>query len=319
MLAPWYLIVPAAVVLLVAASLTLAGRPAAPLASADAPALATARGRARGIRLGLAALVSGAVVAAVLLAPRPTGQLASLVSSGRSTVVVLDISQSVSDLVYREIARTLQGIVTAAGASGQIGLVLFSDVAQEALPPGSPASALAPFISYFRPKAERGVNAKPVYYRNAGPTEQILTQYPLNPWYGRFSSGTQISTGLRAAREALHRTGLAGRVILLSDLQEAEPDFDRLTRELVAYERDPRLDLRIVALPPATAKEKAVFWQVTGRRDTIVDSLALATGNRGEGEPTRRLSYGFLAAVLGAAVALALAEGLGRPLRWRAR
>jgi hypothetical protein len=156
-----------------------------------------------------------------------------------------------------------------------------------------------------------------VYYRAAGPTEQIVSQYPVSPWFGRFSGGTQISTGLRVARVALARHGLAARVILVSDLQEAEHDLERLTRELVAYERDPRLELRIVALPPATAKEKTVFWNITGERDNIVDSLTLTTGNAGEGEPALGFAWPFLAAVLALAVALAVGERFGRPLGWR--
>lgn len=316
MLAPWWLAGPAIAAVALVALLVLRQRRPPAVPTGDAVTLRSARHRTTGLRLAMAALVGGAVAATYLLAPRPTGELSALVSSGRNTMVVLDMSQSVSDLVYREIARTLEGIVTSAGETGKVGLVLFSDVAQEALPPGSPASALAPFVSYFRPKQARGVNVKPVYYRAAGPTEQILSQYPVNPWFGRFSGGTQISTGLRVARVALAREGLAARVILLSDLAEAEYDLDRLTRELVAYQRDARLDLKIVALPPATAREKSLFWRVTGQRDNIVDSLAITTGNAGAGEPRKGIAWGFAAALLALAVALALGERLGRPLTW---
>lgn len=318
MLAPWWLVGPAAAALAVVAVLALRVRRPEPLPCGDLPVLGPAVGRARVLRAALVVLAAGALAAAFLVAPRPTGRLSNLVTAGADTVVVLDMSQSVSDLVYREIARTLEGVVTSAGDDGRVGLILFSDTAQEALPPGSSASALAPFVSYFRPKSERGINAKPVYYRAAGPTEQILTRYPVSPWFGRFSGGTQISTGLRAARVALSRHGAGGTVLLVSDLREAEFDTDRLTRELVAYEQDPRLDLRIIALPPATSEEKQLFWRVTGERGNIVDSLALSTGNEGEGEPARGIPWGYVGAILALACALAAGERFGRRLSWRA-
>jgi hypothetical protein len=227
------------------------------------------------------------------------------------------MSQSVSDLVYREIARTLQGIVTATGDHGRLGLVLFSDTAEEALPPDSRAGQLVPFIRFFRPMRERGVAGKPVYYRAAGPTEQAATQYPLNPWFGRFSGGTQISTGLRAAREALEREGGGGRAVLLSDLGEADEDVPRLTRELLRWVENPKLELKVVALPPATPARKSAFERITGDRSLVVDSLTLATGNAGLGEPTENIPWLFVGIVLALAGALALHEARGVPLSWR--
>jgi hypothetical protein len=318
MLAPWWVAAPALAVLALAVVAIRRGRQVVPVPLAGVEALRGARRRTRLVRGGLLATVTGVLAAAYVTAPRPTGELSSLVSpGGRSTVVVLDMSQSVSDLVYREIARTLEGIVTAAGENGRVGLVLFSDVAQEALPPGSQASELAPFIRFFRPRQERGVAAKPVYYRAAGPTQQAATQYPLNPWFGRFSGGTQISTGLRVARVALARDAQEGRVLLVSDLAEADYDLGRLTRELVLYADSPALDLRVIALPPANATQKAVFRRVLDEPDAVVDSLSLATGNAGAGEPSGGFSWPFALVVLVLALALAASEALATPLRWR--
>jgi hypothetical protein len=269
---------------------------------AGVPGLSRVARRTTLIRGGLVAAIGAVLAAAYLTAPRPTGELSSLVTSGRSTVVVLDISQSVSDLVYREISRTLEGIMTSAGESGNVGLVLFSDTAQEALPPGSRAAELGPFIRY---------------YRAAGPTEQLQTQYPLNPWYGRFSGGTQISTGLRVARVALERDGLPGRVVLLSDLAEADYDLPRLTQELLRYEQSSVIDLRVVALPPATPAQQSIFRRVTGKDDIVVDSLRLATGNESAGEPAGRIPWPFLGVVVALAVALAVHALFAVPLRWR--
>jgi len=298
MTVPWWLAVPALLALAGAAALRVGvPRPAAvPLA--DAAALGAATRRTALLRLGAVAMIGAGLAAAYLTAPRPTGRLASLVAPGRQTVVVLDVSQSVSDLVYREIARTLEGIVTSAGEDGRAGLVLFSDVAQEALPPGTRASHLRPFVRYFRPRDERGVAPKPSYYRAAGPTQAPPPDYPLNPWFAGFSGGTRISTGLREARLALERSGSdGGRVVLLSDLAEADDDLPRLTRELVAYERNPALDLRVVALPPANAVQKQLFARIASDEGAVVDSTSLATGNRADAGLGKAAPVAFLAAL----------------------
>jgi hypothetical protein len=120
------------------------------------------------------------------------------------------------------------------------------------------------------------------------------------------------------ARLALEREDLPGRVILLSDLANAEVDMPQLTQELLRYEQSSLLELRIVALPPATPNQKLVFQRITGDADLVVDSLALATGNQGVGEPTEGIAWPFLVAVLVLAYALAANELLAVPLRWRA-
>jgi hypothetical protein len=303
---PWWLVTAVLVALAAVVALWLRAPRTAGVPLADVGALERSTRRTTLLRVSAVIAIGAALAAAYLAAPRPTGRLASLVSPDRTTVVVLDLSQSVSDLVYREIARTLEGIVTAAGEDGRVGLVVFSDVAQEALPPGTAASHLQPFIRYFRPRDERGVAAKPSYYRAAGPTQAPPPKYPLNPWFSGFSGGTQISTGLRAARISLARSGAnGGRVVLLSDLAEDDADLPRLARELVAYERDPGLELRVVALPPATAVQKQLFARVAGDESSVVDSVSLATGSRADGRIGDAWPFPFLVAVL----ALALTTG----------
>lgn len=316
-MAPWWIAAPVIVLLAVVAVVVHRQRSYVAVPLADAPSLRDTGRRTSLLRAGLVVAVGGALAATYLTAPRPTGELRDLVSPERQTVVVLDLSHSVSDLVYREIARTLEGIATS-GQDDRIGLVLFSDTALEALPPGSRAAELAPFIRYFRPRAERGQRARPSYYRAAGPTEQAQVQYPLNPWYRSFSGGTQISTGLRAARQALARDGLSGRVVLLSDLAESESDYPRLAAELRAYEQSPELELHVVALPPATDRQARVFERAAGA-DRVVDSQSLATGNQGIGEPALGLAWPYLAAALALALLLATYELVAVPLRWRVR
>jgi hypothetical protein len=314
--AAWWTVFLVLVAVAVIAVVAWRGRRVVPLPLASAATPHAAARRTARVRAVLLLATGGALAGAYVTAPRPTGELSALVSSGQPTVVVLDMSQSVSDLVYSEIARTLEGVVTAAG-DGRLGLVIFSDDAQEALPPDSRAAELAPFIRYFKPKRERGVRAKPIYYRVAGPTEQAATEYPLSPWFGRFSGGTQISQGLRVARQALERDGRGGRAILLSDLGVAEEDVAPLARELLSWEANEKLELRVVALPPATPDRKAVFQRVTGDADVAVDSLALATGNEGVREPTSSIPWPFVGAILALAVVLAVNEARAVPLSWR--
>jgi hypothetical protein len=316
-MAPWWIVAPALAAVAAAAILALRNAAAWPLPTADSPALGSVARRTAAFRIGLVAAIGGTLAAVYLIAPRPAGELSDLVVSGRNTMVVVDVSRSISDLVYREVARTLEGIVTAAGGTGRVGLVLFSDSALEALPPGSPASELVPFIRYFRPRHERGTVAKTAYSRTTGLVERIGTQYPLSPWWALFSGGTRISTGLRVARVALERDQVPGRVILLSDLDNADDDLPGLTRELVAYEQNPLLELRVVALPPSTAVQQSIFRRITGDRNLVVSSLALATGNQRAGEPAGGIAWPFAAAVAVLALVLAANEALGTPLRWR--
>jgi regulator of protease activity HflC (stomatin/prohibitin superfamily) len=128
--APWWIALPVLVALAAIALAARRGRRVTPVPLADAATLQAEARRTAGVRAAILVAIGVALAAAFVTAPRPTGELSALVSSGRPTVVVLDMSQSVSDLVYSEIARTLEGIVTAAGDRGRLGLVLFSDDAQ---------------------------------------------------------------------------------------------------------------------------------------------------------------------------------------------
>ena len=68
---------------------------------------------------------------------------------------------------------------------GRAGLILFSDTAYQALPPGTPVTELGSFERFFR---------------IARPTSPGLQpQPPRSPWTSSFSAGTRISTGLSLA------------------------------------------------------------------------------------------------------------------------
>jgi hypothetical protein len=213
-------------------------RPAIPLL--DAPALRSRARRTLLLRAGLAAVLVAALVTAYLLARQPRREL-GLVPGGTSPVVVLDLSWSVSSDSYTQIASTLRRL---ADSRRRLGLVLFSDVAYEALPPGTRASELRPFARFFETSGKR-------QGKRLGET----------PWSEAFSGGTRIWAALELARRMLHRDRIRhGSVVLISDLADAPNDRALLAQTMVSYVRD-NIPIRVVALNPTPEDER--LFQVT--------------------------------------------------------
>ena len=73
-------------------------------------------------------------------------------------MIVLDVSASISPDTFSRIGETLRKLVA---TRGRYGLVVFSNVAYEALPPGTPASALRPLIRYFDGSEQQAPGALP--------------------------------------------------------------------------------------------------------------------------------------------------------------
>ena len=65
---------------------------------------------------------------------------------------MLDLSASITADTYSRIHQTLQQLVA---RGGRYGLVVFSNIAYEALPPGTPASALEPIVALLRAAGEQ--------------------------------------------------------------------------------------------------------------------------------------------------------------------
>jgi hypothetical protein len=221
-------------------------------------------------RLGLTACLVGALVAAFLVTHHNRRGDTAL-HSGRSPVIVLDLSWSVSYDKSKQIERTLRDL---ADSGRHIGLVLFSDTAYEALPVGTPSDALRPFLRFFK-----------------GGTA--------NPWRATFSAGTRISAALDLARRMLkqaHET--KGSVVLISDLDDSPRDEVELARTLVTYQRE-AIPIRVIAVDPVPQDEQLF-------RDALrsVGTVSRATS----GTPTGG-GHGFpsLLVVLVGLVALALA------------
>jgi hypothetical protein len=187
------------------------------------PALRTRLVRATFVVVALA-LLAAAVASARDLDTRERGLLPS-----RSTaVVVLDLSLSITDDDYNRVRAVLRRLVE---EDAPVGLVIFSDIPYELLPPGTPASEMRPMLRLLVPP-------------RLGP--------PVNPWVGTFRAGTRISAALDLARAMLERDEVErGSIFLISDLETAPDDIPQLT-STIADLRRADVDFRVVALSPSS-------------------------------------------------------------------
>jgi von Willebrand factor type A domain len=175
------------------------------------------------LRVALGIVLIGLVVAAVETGRTKAAADRSLVPGGVGGMLVLDVSRSIKPEANRTVTNVLQQLID---SHTRIGLVAFSDIAYELLPPGSPSAELRPLLRFF------------------GPT-------PLpNPWSTNFSGGTQISSGLAVAHAALLRAGEPkGPLLLVSDLDTAPDDVPRVALTFNQFRND-GVPFRIVAVSP---------------------------------------------------------------------
>jgi hypothetical protein len=194
----------------------------------DVGAFAVAVWRARILRFVLASVAVVLVAGAAWSARDLKTQERGLLPSGTTGVVVVDLSLSISDEDYGTLRRAFRRLIE---EDASIGLVVFSDVSYELLPPGTPASQLRPVLRLLVPPR--------------------LGQ-PVNPWTQTFRAGTQISAALQLARSMLERDGVSnGSVLLVSDLETAPDDVPALTRAIESL-KGSDIALRVVALGPST-------------------------------------------------------------------
>lgn len=201
---------------------------------ADIGRLGNAARRTRRLRLLAAGAVVVAAALALLVALRAHPRATPFLPQGTNGIVVLDVSASISNDTYAGIAATLERL---ARSGGRYGLVLFSDTAYQALPPGTPARELGVFERFFDVPRQTAPGSAPLA--------------PANPWTDQFSAGTRISTGLQLALDVI-RTERLGRpaVVLVSDLDDDAGDIEPLTSVALAY-RKLRIPLRVVGLNPS--------------------------------------------------------------------
>jgi hypothetical protein len=264
---------------------------------ADAPIFAPAAQRTLIVRVVLAAVLTAVVVAAVLVARDPNAQTIVALPKDSTAIIVLDLSASISSDTYSRIGGELSIL---ASSRGRFGLIVFSDQAYEALPPGTAAANLAPLVRYFRLPKQTEPGFAP--------------EYPKNPWADHFSAGTKIASGLLLAQtiatdSSVHRPV----VILISDLDVDPDDRTRLRRILIAYKRD-GIPLSIVSLN-ATPASLAIFKEYAPQA-TVVQADTLAPGPL----PKNRTPIPWTLIALGAlaAVGLAANELWGPRLEWKA-
>jgi hypothetical protein len=233
----------------------------------DAAGLARPLLRTRVVRivLGVGLLVCGAAAFALALDLREGRR--GFLPSGSNGVIVVDMSASITPDSYRQVLNVLD---EASKTGERWGLVLFSDNAYEALPPGTNGAALVPFTRFFRPLRRGQVASE----RNAVSVGDV--RLPANPWSEDFTAGTSISSGLVLARRILERDRPEKPgILLVSDLATAQSDQVNLREALTGIVTD-RIPLRIVGLSPS-APDKAFFDDIL-RRDVVDVAPAPSSG-----------------------------------------
>jgi hypothetical protein len=261
---------------------------------ADAAAL---RPRARLSLLVLAALAAAAIgcaVAFLVVSRHARVRTVVALPHAASTIVVLDVSASVSSETYSRIGGTLDAI---ARSRTRIGLVVFSDTAYEALPPGVPASDLTPFVRYFTLPPQT--------------TPGFAPSFPANPWTTAFTAGTKVSAGLDLAHAIATAQARRPAVVLVSDLDDDPNDVPRLSTVVAAYQRD-HVPLRVVGLDPSP-QDVTLFQRLLGRGVPIAEAPTL------DAVPSHDLvpfPWLLVALALAAAAALAVGAAWAPRLEW---
>jgi hypothetical protein len=229
-----------------------------------------------------AALVLGVAAAAVVVASHGRSDAPPLLSPSSDALVVLDVSASISPDTYARIDATLSQV---ARSQAHLGLILFSDTAYLALPPGTPARELKPFARAYRVPHDAGGS---------------LATAPRNPWTDTFSAGTKISLGLQLALDTIRERKLgAPEVLLVSDLDDDTTDRERLTGIALAF-RSLGIPVRVVGLNPSADDERTVAGLLRNRGHL---SLARLPGQNGPAAPFPSMLVA-LAVLLAAALAL---------------
>jgi hypothetical protein len=213
-----------------------------------------------------------------------------------NVVIVLDLSASISSDSFTRIGATLRSLTQ---TDDRVGLVVFSDEAYEALPPGTPAADLAPMVRYFELPKQR--------------VPGFMPSFPTNPWTRTFTGGTSISSGMELAISIATSQRRPAQVMLISDLDDAPGDLATLAAAS-AVARHERVPIRIVGLNPSPAAI-AYFRAIFGRSAPIIEAPTF--GGAALSRQTTPFPWGLVVLVLLAAVALASGEAWAPLLGWR--
>ena len=219
--------------------------------SQDAQTLRVVSLRTRFLRVLLAASAVTLLVLATASA-RGLNSGPPRLLSGSTGILVVDLSASIGEEDYEGIRRTVRRLID---DDASVGLVVFSDVGYELLPPGTPASELRPLLRLLVPRRPS--------LDDAG--------LPVNPWSQSFRAGTRISSALELARDILVRDDVKnGFILLVSDLVTAPEDVPQLAQTLHELRRQ-SIPIRVVALSPLKAG-RTVFEGLLGKSALIEPS-----------------------------------------------
>ncbi len=262
----------------------------------DLSSLGAVARRTRRLRLVLAFALVAALAVGVAEAPSQPGR--HFLPADTVGIVVLDVSASITPGTYYRIEQELD---TLAASRERFGLVLFSDVAYEALPPGTPASELTPLLRFFAPpKGSKGA-------------------IPPSPWQQWFTGGTDISTGLFLAAQMLRRDHVVhGSAVLISDLADDPTDLAPLA-DAVLYFQQTNTPLEIVGLNPTTANAE-FFKNLLGAK-AVIQTAKLPSSAQASGKLSLIAAFpgGLAIAAIIVILLLTLNEWWAEPLRWRPR
>ncbi len=270
---------------------------------ADARTFEGATRRARRVRLALGACLVAAGVGAFLLAPAEPGR--RFLPAKTAGIVALDVSSSIRPGTYYRIEHVL---ATLAATRQRFGLVLFSDVAYEALPPGTPAAELKPLLRFFAPPGSAVASDLP---SSGG--------IPAGPWQQWFSAGTNISNGLFLSANMLLRNNVKhGSILLISDLADDPTDYAPLSNAVRLLQQQ-HIPLEIVALNPS--QQNAEFFKNLLGAQALIQKASLPTSAESSGKLALVGTFPrwlLLASCLVIAL-LAVNEWWAEPFSWRAR
>jgi hypothetical protein len=262
---------------------------------ADARAFRTHAIATRAALAVLATAAAAATVAVLLSSRSPHSQTVVSLPSKAGVVIVLDLSASISSDSFSRIGGTLRAL---SQTGERVGLVVFSDDAYEALPPGTPAADLAPLVRYFTLPPQR--------------VPGFLPSFPTNPWSNTFTAGTVISAGMEEAIDIAVAQRPRAAVMLVSDLDDDPNDLPALAAVGQVAQHD-GVPIQIVGLNPLPA-DINYFRAIFGTRTPIVEAPTLEQAAPREQTP---FPWALVALALAAAVALALREGWAPRLTWR--
>jgi hypothetical protein len=266
---------------------------------ADAPTFETATRHARRVRLVLGGCLVAAAVGAFLAAPTEPGR--KFLPAKTAGIVALDVSSSIQPGTYYRIEHVL---ATLAATRQRFGLVLFSDVAYEALPPGTPAAELKPLLRFFAPPGSDSLSSGGI---------------PAGPWQQWFSAGTNISNGLFLSAAMLQQNKVKhGSIVLISDLADDPTDYAPLSNA-VRLLQNQHIPLEIVGLNPS--QQNAEFFKNLLGAQALIQKASLPTSAESSGKLALVGSFPrwlLVAACLVIAL-LAVNEWWAEPFSWRPR